>query len=81
MKTNKELIKLYPWLKDRNCWDDELISEQDDCSKLDELPIGWRIKFGDKLCKKIDKLLKKANYQNDYRIAQIKEKWRVFKLV
>lgn len=79
MKTNKELKALYSWLKPRNCWTGELI--ETDSTELDSMPNGWRIAFGDKMCKELDKILRKADYQNDYRILDIKEKWRIFTLV
>ena len=37
--------------------------------------------FGKKMIKELDKILRKANYQNEYQIAQIKEKWRRITLV
>lgn len=75
MKTNKELRELYIWLRPRNCWTGEYIEVNDDFIELDFMPIGWRIAFGDKMCKELDKILKKANYQNEYRIMEIKEKY------
>ena len=72
IKTNKELLELYPWLKLRNVWTGEVY--ENEC-ELDAMPRGWRISFGDELCEKINKLLVKANYVNDYRITEIKEKW------
>lgn len=73
MKTNKELIALYPWLKLRNNWTGEIINEED--CELDWMPIGWRIAFGDELCENINKLLEKSNYVDNYRILEIKEKY------
>ena len=81
MKTNKELKELYSWLRPRNCWTGELIEPEDDFTELDAMPNGWRIAFGDKMCKELDKILREVNYQNDYRIMEIKEKWRFFTLV
>ena len=75
MKTNKELKELYNWLKPRNCWTGELIETDDDFIELDFMPIGWRISFGDKMCKQLDKILKKAKYTDKYRILEIKEKY------
>ena len=48
---------------------------------LDDMPQGWRKAFGKKMIKELDKILRKANYQNEYQIAQIKEKWRWVTLV
>lgn len=75
MKTNKAMKRLYPWLIMRNVWNDEVIDSDDDTIELDLMPKGWRYAFGDEMCEEIDKVLKKANYQNDYRILEIKEKY------
>ncbi|MFR3182189.1 MAG: hypothetical protein ACLTPN_00985 [Clostridia bacterium] len=71
---NKELIKKYPWLQIRNVWDNKPV---EDCefTWLDDLPFGWRKAFGLEMVEKLDQILRKANYQNKYRITQIKEKW------
>lgn len=79
--TNKELIKKYPWLKIRNVWTDSKIDEKDEYTWFDDIPEGWKRAFGLKLCEELNQLLIKANYQDDYRITQIKEKWRIFTLV
>lgn len=77
------LISEYPFLKRRNRWSDE---ECDDCYKFDdgtedwftelsEMPDGWRIAFGEDMCKELKELLVKYNYLDGYRIMQIKEKY------
>lgn len=73
MKSNRKLLKLYPWLTLRNRWDSKIINKKS--CELDAMPHGWRKAFGDKMCEEIDNILKKANYQNDYRILEIKEKY------
>lgn len=73
---NKELIKKYPWLQIRNIWTGELLdSEYYEFTWLDDLPDGWRKVFGLQMVEELDQLLKKANYQDKYRISQIKEKY------
>lgn len=73
---NKELIEKYPWLQIRNVWTGELVEPEDyEFTWLDDLPNGWRKAFGLQMVKELDKILRKANYQNEYRIVQIKEKY------
>lgn len=75
MKTSKELINLYSWLQPRNAWTDEIIDDVEDFCELDFMPKGWRIAFGEEMCEKINKLLLKSNFVDQYRISQIKEKY------
>ncbi len=77
--TNKELIKRYPWLQIRNVWTGESINS--DFSWLDDLPDGWMKAFGLQMIEELDQILKRANYQDKYKITQIKEKWRGIKMV
>lgn len=75
---NKELIEKYPWLQIRNVWTRELVEPENyEFTWLDDLPDGWRKAFGLKMAKELDKILRKANYQNQYQITQIKEKYGV----
>lgn len=76
---NIELIKKYPWLQLRNVWTNEIVD--DELTWLDDLPKGWRKAFGLQMVEELDQILRKANYQDKYKIAQIKEKWRIFTLV
>lgn len=78
---NNELIEKYPWLKSRNLWTGEEIDNNNEYTWLDDMPNGWKKVFGLQLCEELDKILEKANYRNDYRISQIKEKWRISALV
>lgn len=73
------LVKRYPWLQLRNVWTNEKLDSE--FTWLDDMPQGWRKAFGKKMIKELDKILKKANYQNEYQIVQIKEKWRWITLV
>lgn len=76
---NQELIKKYPWLQIRNVWTDKKIDNE--FTWLDDLPEGWRKAFGLQIVEDLDQILRKANYQNKYKITQIKEKWRWIKMV
>ena len=42
---------------------------------LDDMPIGWRIAFGEQMCKEIKEELIKNNELDSYKIIQIKEKF------
>lgn len=76
---NKELIEKYPWLQIRNVWTNEKLD--DEFTWLDDLPEGWRKAFGLQMVEELDQILRKANYQDKYKITQIKEKWRWIKMV
>lgn len=78
------LIAEYPFLKLRNRWTDK--TSEDDCyvfkdgtedwaTELSAMPDGWRIAFGEDMCKELKELLVKYNYLDGYRIMQIKEKY------
>lgn len=64
--TDKELLEKYPWLR---------LKSDIEGTKLDLMPDGWRIAFGEQMCEEIQKLLEEADYVNEYRIIDIKEKW------
>lgn len=73
---NKELIERYPFLMPRNLWTGEVSDEYDyTYTKLDAMPNGWRIAFGEQMCEEIREELIKADYLDRYRIMDIKEKW------
>ena len=76
---NQELIEKYPWLQIRNVWTNEKLD--DGFTWLDDLPEGWRKAFGLQMVEELDQILRKANYQDEYKITQIKEKWRWIKMV
>lgn len=73
---NKALIVKYPFLLPRNRWTDEVVKDYDfSWTELDSMPDGWRIAFGDNMVEEISQELKKFNFEDKYRIVQIKEKW------
>jgi len=76
---NIELIKKYPWLQIRNVWTNKKLDSE--FTWLDDLPEGWRKAFGLQMVEELDQILRKANYQDKYKITQIKEKWRRIKMV
>ena len=67
---NKELIGEYPFLKLKDNLDDMLTY-----TWLDYMPIGWRIAFGEQMCKEIKEELLKHNELDSYEIVDIKEKF------
>ena len=70
---NKKLCKRYPFLAIRDWKTDKLIGYE--FTYLDDMPNGWRKAFGIQMCEEIREVLIKGNYLNNYRIAQIKEKF------
>lgn len=73
---NKELIQKYPFLLPRNRWTGKVPEDYDySYTELDDMDTGWRIAFGEQLCKEIAEELKKYDYLDKYRIVQLKEKF------
>jgi len=76
IEENKKLIEEFPFLLPRNRWTDEVSKDYDySYTELDAMPPGWRKAFGIQMCQEIKNALIKANYLDDYRITQIKEKY------
>ena len=75
-KYNKDLLERYPWLTPRNVWTGKPLENYDyEYTRADDIPRGWRIAFGDQMIEELDQLLKKYNFEDEYRIVQIKEKF------
>ena len=73
---NKALIVKYPFLLPRNRWTDEVPEDYDyTYTELDAMPRGWRIRFGEEMVEEISQELKKYDFEDRYRIIQIKEKY------
>lgn len=73
---NKKLVEDYPFLLPRSLTTDKISDSYDyQYTLLEDIPIGWREKFGIELCEKMKKVLEKYNMLKDYRILQIKEKF------
>ena len=66
---NRRLIGQYPFLLP---WGTD--SANIESTELDTMPTGWRIAFGEELCKEIMEELTRNNCVESYRIVQIKEK-------
>ena len=81
---NKALCEKYPFLK---WYGDPLYrgySEEGEPDYKytweDELPVGWRKAFCPMIWDELKAILEKANYVNDFRFAQIKEKFATLRL-
>lgn len=73
---NKALIERFPFLMPRNRWTGEVPDDYDySCTELDSMPDGWRKAFGEQMCEDIREELVRAEYLDQYRITQIKEKY------
>lgn len=77
-KANKKLVKKYLWLLPRNRWTGKVVDDYNyEYTELDDMPIGWRIAFGDNFVRDLDVAYKKLprKARKYFRIMQIKEKW------
>lgn len=73
---NKKLIERYPLLLPHNRWTGRVSEDYDySYTELDGMLSGWRKAFGEQMCEEIREALIKADYLDEYRITQIKEKW------
>lgn len=74
--TNKELCERYPFLLPRNRFTGEVVEDYDySYTELDAMDRGWRKAFGERMCEEIRDALIEADYLDEYRVAQIKEKY------
>lgn len=74
---NKKLIERYPFLRPHHnyCGYLDVDNYNYDYTLLDEMPDGWRKRFGLVMCEMIRESLLKDNLLETYRIDQIKEKY------
>ena len=77
LEYNDNLVKMYPFLELRDIWDNP--SPQGNLDTwLDDMPGGWRVAFGNKMCEEIKQALIVEGDEkllNEYRLLQIKEKF------
>lgn len=80
---NAALCERYPFLIPRSLWSGEIHPDYDySFTKLDDLPEGWRIAFGEELCEEIKAALLRDGGEealNAYRVLDIKEKYGVLR--
>lgn len=70
------LVNKYPFLIPRYDWSGEIIEDYDYMSTyLDDIPVGWKIAFGEMMCEEIKQELIRYNYLDGFRIIQAKEKF------
>ena len=75
-KENKQLCEQYPFLLPRNIWTDEISKDFEySYTELDAMPDGWRKAFGLQMCEELKQELIRINKMDEFRIAQIKEKF------
>ena len=73
---NKELLEKYPWLYPVSEYTGKPLENYDySCTWMDDIPLGWNIAFGKQMVEELGALLEKYNYQDEYSICQIKEKF------
>lgn len=73
---NKELCQRYPFLIPRSLKTDEIAEDYDyERTKLDYMPFGWQVAFGELMCEEIRDELIRTNYLDKYRVLDIKEKY------
>lgn len=68
---NRKLVKKYPFLG--NDW--SKYEKRPDCTEYDFMPRGWRRAFGKLMLDDIERVLEKVNYQKEYRVVEVKEKY------
>lgn len=75
-ESNQKLIERFPFLMPRNRWTGEVPEDYDySYTELDSMPDGWRKAFGEQMCEDIREELVHAEYLDQYRTSQIKEKY------
>lgn len=75
-ESNQKLIERFPFLMPRNRWTGKVPEDYDySYTELDSMPDGWRKAFGEQMCEDIREELVRAEYLDQYRITQIKEKY------
>ena len=73
---NKELCSKYPFLIPHNRFSDEVDLNYDyTYTELDDMPEGWRKKFGMQMLDELKQVLEEENNLEEFRILQIKEKY------
>ena len=76
IESNQKLIERFPFLIPRNRWTGKVPEDYDySYTELDSMPDGWRKAFGEQMCEDIREELVRAEYLDQYRITQIKEKY------
>ena len=73
---NHWLCILCPWLCPYNVITDSIPKDYNyEYTWLDQIPEGWKHSFGEKMCFEIKNILEEAEYESDFRILDMKEKY------
>lgn len=73
---NRKLCERYPFLIPRNVFTDKIIKGFNyTWTEYDAIPDGWRKTFGKLLLEELREALIEANYLDEFRIMQLKEKF------
>jgi hypothetical protein len=77
MKTNAELLSMYPWLTPRDEWTDELIEQKPgkEMTMLFEMPDVWLDKFAEEMLEELQAILVKHNIVEIYRVREARENY------
>ena len=76
IRENKELCERYPFLIPWNRWSGDPVPDYDySYTELDNMPEGWRMAFGLRMCEDLRNALIDDNDLDRWRIVQLKEKY------
>ncbi|MFR1479443.1 MAG: hypothetical protein ACLSB9_29010 [Hydrogeniiclostridium mannosilyticum] len=74
-ESNQKLIERFPFLMLVTAGQGSSEDYDYSYTELDSMPNGWRKAFGKQMCEDIREELIRAEYLDQYRITQIKEKY------
>lgn len=79
IEQNKELVNKYPFLYSAF---NGAVSDADkfESTWQDDLPEGWKKAFCPQIWDELKAILEKANFLNEFKFVQIKEKWGTLRL-
>ena len=72
---NKQLLEEFPFIRPRSWYSGEPIDIDYTYTILDDMPTGWKMAFGEELCKELKEALVKAGQLDNYQVIQVKEKY------
>lgn len=73
---NKRLVEKHPYLIPTDEYTSKPLDNYDYSSTLlDDMPPGWKIAFGERMCDEITEILKQYDYLDKYKVVQVKEKF------
>ena len=78
-RENKKLIEEYPFLYPKD-WRGRPVNKKRykyDRTFLDDMPVGWKKRFGKQMCADIKAVLIEDGCLETYGLSQVKEKWGI----